>query len=166
MKLTVAKDESNFISLIMTGFSDADNQFHKVKIELSNMLSKNNKFELFTKPNNSISIISPSHFAYIIESLLKSLSIVKSYEQKDSFFTVIFNDFDNDNTIIENNVNNGLIQDLKNKLKVMNKKLEEINSNILDHEKSINDLKKDRSDISTCANNIIGTIKTLILIKV
>lgn len=105
-----------------------------------------------------------------IESLLKSTPLVKSFNKNKNHFNVLLNDFYNDKSIesttIENNINSNLIADLNNKITHAKKRLEEIDSLILDYKRLICEFEQEGDKIDNYIYNLLGAVESLKIVNI
>lgn len=105
-----------------------------------------------------------------IESLLKSMSLVKSFNKNKNHFNVLLNDFYNDkiieSTTIENNINSNLIADLNNKITHAKNRLEEIDSLILDYKRLICEFEQEGDKIDNYIYNLLGAVESLKIVNI
>ena len=120
--------------------------------------------------NYSLSREINSYLFDAIESLLKSMSLVKSFNKNKNHFNVLLNDFYNDkiieSTTIENNINSNLIADLNNKITHAKKRLEEIDSLILDYKRLICEFEQEGDKIDNYIYNLLGAVESLKIVNI
>jgi hypothetical protein len=106
-----------------------------------------------------------SYLFDVIESLLKSTPLVKSFNKNKNHFNVLLNDFYNDKSI-ENNINSNLIADLNNKITHAKNRLEEIDSLILDYKRLICEFEQEGDKIDNYIYNLLGAVESLKIVNI
>ena len=177
MKLTAsATDQSNFVNMEIASFTDWNGNYDTLHIKVSNQIC----YKLIVNTDDTISIncnynynLSREINCYLfdaIESLLKSMSLVKSFNKNKNRFNVLLKCFTNDkiieNTTTENNINSDLIDDLNNKITYAKKRLEEIDSLILEHKRLICEFEQEGDKIDNYIYDLSGAVESLKIVNI
>ena len=177
MKLTAsATDQSNFVNMEIAGFTDWNGNYDALCIKVSNQVC----YKLIVNTDDTISIncnynynLSREINSYLfdaIESLLKSMSLVKSFNKNKNHFNVLLKCFTNDkiieNTTTENNINSNLIADLNNKITHAKKRLEEIDSLILDYKQLICEFEQEGDKIDNYIYDLLAAVESLKIVNI
>ena len=166
------KNQLNNINMKINISNDCD----EVVIKASNQVC----YKLIVNTDDTISIncnynynLSREINSYLfdaIESLLKSTSLVKSFYKNKNHFNVLLNDFTNDkiieSTTIENNIDSDLIADLNNKITHAKKRLEEIDSLILDYKRLICEFEQEGDKIDNYIYNLLAAVESLKIVNI
>ncbi len=176
MKLTASTDQSNFVNMEIAGFTDWNDNYDTLHIKASNhvccklTVDADNNISINYNYNYNLSREINSYLFYAIESLLKSTPLVKSFYKNKNHFNVLLNDFSNDkiieSTTIENNINSNLIADLNNKITHAKKRLEEIDSLILDYKRLICEFEQEGDKIDNYIYNLLGAVESLKIVNI
>jgi hypothetical protein len=155
---------------------DISNDCDETVIKISNqvycklIVNTDDNISINYNYNYSLSREINSYLLDAIESLLKSMSLVKSFNKNKNRFNVLLNDFYNDKSIesttIENNINLNLIADLNNKITHAKKRLEEIDSLILDYKRLICEFEQEGDKIDNYIYNLLGAVESLKIVNI